>query len=282
MKTIIQAWTHECHNVETGPGKLYWGLGDLVRSTMFLHQYCRSKGYRFIVDYQCHPVSSFLVKQNHDFEAFVYENKERIPFVSRGKVIPFIEESTDEIILLFACEFCKEPLPDETLTFIKSILVPNKGLQSMINQHLGMLPANFGILHVRLGDEAMAGQLTPNAVGKAIKIVQKHGTSNDLFITDSDTLKKAVTELGLIRVFNLKIGHLGICKEPEVVQDTLVEFFIIASATKITTYTIYPWISSFVYWISKVYDVPLKSVFGGSIKLKFYRLFWNIQSKLSR
>jgi hypothetical protein len=112
--------------------------------------------------------------------------------------------------------------------------------------------------------------------------VQKHGTSNDLFITDSDALKKAVTELGLIRVFNLKIGHLGLCKEPEVVQDTLVEFFLIANASKIKTYTIYPWISSFVYWISKVYNIPLKSIYGGSFKLMLYRLFWNIQSKLSR
>jgi hypothetical protein len=39
----------------------------------------------------------------------------------------------------------------------------------------------------------MAGQVTPNAFGKAIKIVQKHGTPKDLFITDSDTLKKAVS-----------------------------------------------------------------------------------------
>jgi hypothetical protein len=282
MKTIIQAWTQECLNVETGPGKLYWGLGDLIRSTMFLHQYCLLKGYRFVVDFQCHPVSSFLEKQEHEFQTFVFENRNQIPFVPRGKVIPFIEDSSNEIILLFGCEFCREPLPTETLDFVKKFLVPNQELQMMINRHLAILPADFGILHFRLGDEAMEGQLTQNELGKAIKILQKHGTPNDLFITDSEALKIEVIKLGLLRVFKLKIGHLGLCKDHEIIRDTLVEFFVITSATKIKTYTVYPWISSFVYWISKVYAIPLQSVFGGSIKLILYRLFWNIQSKLSK
>jgi len=46
MKTIIQVWTQECVNVEIGKDNLYWGFGDMIRSTIFLHQFCLKKGYK--------------------------------------------------------------------------------------------------------------------------------------------------------------------------------------------------------------------------------------------
>jgi hypothetical protein len=126
----------------------------------------------------------------------------------------------------------------------------------------------------------MDNDLDGGEIQKSLRTVYKHADKNSLLVTDSKLLKEQVALRGGFNTFDLKIGHLGYCNDRSTVQDTLVEFFLISGATKIKTYTVYPWISSFVYWISKVYDIPLQSVFGGSLRLVFFRIFWNVQSKL--
>jgi hypothetical protein len=280
MKTIIQVWTQECVNVKTGKDNLYWGLGDMIRSTIFLHQLCLKKGYKLIVDHQLHPVSEFLVDAEHQFSELIRANEHNIQHVPRGKVIPFIESSNEEVIFLFATEFCLEKISQETKVFMKKLLTPNSTMSLIIDAYRQQLPLGYRIMHVRLGDSSMENDLDDIQIKRSMKTVYKHLDQHSLLVSDSKILKKKVETMGLFNVLDLKIGHLGYCKDRSTVQDTLVEFFLISGATKIKTYTVYPWISSFVYWISKLYDIPLTSVFGGSLRLVFFRLFWNVQNKL--
>jgi len=280
MKTIIQVWTQECATVETGKDHLYWGLGDMIRSTIFLHQFCLKNGYHLIVDHQLHPVTEFLAYSEHPFSALIRENKNNILHVPRGKVIPFIESSKEEVIFLFATEFCLEDISQDTKVFMKSVLTPNAAMYNLIDGYRQKIPQGYRVMHCRLGDSLMDAELDSVEIQQHLKTVSKHADKNSLLVTDSNVLKSKVGMNGQVNVFELKIGHLGYCKDLSTVQDTLVEFFLIAGASTIKTYTVYPWISSFVYWISKVYDIPLQSVFGGSIKLFLFRMFWNVQSKL--
>lgn len=280
MKTIIQVWTQECVNVQTGQDNLYWGFGDIIRSTIFLHQYCFKKGYHLIVDHQFHPVSEFLIQSEHRYTQLIRDNRQNIPFVPRGEVIPFIESSENQIVFLFASEFCLEKISQDTKQFIKSILTPNSAMTKLIADYREKLPDRYSILHCRLGDSFMNKKDEQVVIQKHVNIVQKHINSKSLLVTDSKDLKKKVKNQGIANILDLKIGHLGYCKDSSIVQDTLVEFFLITGATKIKTYSVYPWISSFVYWISKVYDIPLKSVFGRSPLYFAYRLFWNIQKNI--
>jgi hypothetical protein len=82
MKTIIQVWTQECVNVEIGKDNLYWGFGDMIRSTIFLHQFCLKKGYNLIVDHQFHPVSEFFL-----FTCCCAFGHTIIPFHSQSEVL---------------------------------------------------------------------------------------------------------------------------------------------------------------------------------------------------
>jgi hypothetical protein len=280
MKTVIQVWTQECVNVEIGKDKLYWGLGDMIRSTIFLHQFCLKKGYNLIVDHQLHPVTEFLVDSGHPFSELIQENRHNIPHVPRGKVIPFIESSKEEVVFLFAAEFCLEKIGLETKLFMKSLLRPNSTMSLLVDGYRQKLPKEYRVMHCRLGDYSMDNDSDGVEIQKYLKIVYQHVDQNTLLVSDSKLLKKQVEIHGGFKAFDLKIGHLGYCKDRSIVQDTLVEFFLISGSTKIKTYTVYPWISSFVYWISKLYDIPLQSVFGGSLRLVFFRLFWNVQSKL--
>lgn len=280
MKTIIQVWTQECANVQTGKGNFYWGFGDMIRSTIFLHQFCLKNGYHFIVDHQLHPVTEFLAHLEHPFSALIRENKNNILHVPRGKVIPFIESSKEDVIFLFATEFCLEKISQDTKAFMKSILTPNAAMNNLIDSYHRKLPQGYRVMHCRLGDSSIDADLDSVEIQRYLKIIYRHADKNCFLVTDSHVLKSKVGMNDQVNVFELKIGHLGYCKDKSIVQDTLVEFFLITRASTIKTYTVYPWISSFVYWISKVYDIPLQSVFGGSLKLFFFRMFWNVQSKL--
>lgn len=166
MKTIIQVWTQECANVIIGPDNWYWGLGDMIRSSIFLHQFCIKKGYTFIIDHQLHPVSDFLVKQNHPYIDLIVQNRHNILHVPRGKVISFIDSSDDDVVYLFATEFCHENISQITKDFIKSVLTPSIHLSGIIDQYFLNLPKSYKIFHCRLGDEVMRNGIEGNGFKK--------------------------------------------------------------------------------------------------------------------
>lgn len=228
MKTIIQVWTQECANVETGKDHLYWGFGDMIRSTIFLHQFCMKNGYHLIVDHQLHPVTEFLAHAEHPFSTLIRENKNNILHVPRGKVIPFIESSKEDVIFLFATEFCLEDISQDTKAFMKSILIPNAAMHNLIDSYRQKLPQGYRVMHCRLGDSLMGAELDSVEILQHLKTVSKHADKNSLLVTDSNVLKNQVGMNGPVNVFELKIGHLGYCKDFSTVQDTLVEFFLIA------------------------------------------------------
>lgn len=51
--------------------------------------------------------------------------------------------------------------------------------------------------------------------------------------------------------------HIGY-ESNESLTDTLFEFFLITKSKKIKTYSKYEWISGFVFWAHKIYDIPLQ------------------------
>ena len=68
MKTVIHCWTHEFNINQDHLNKynylkekdFYFGLGDLIRSTIKLYYLSKTLGFNFIVDIQLHPISEYL------------------------------------------------------------------------------------------------------------------------------------------------------------------------------------------------------------------------------
>lgn len=53
--------------------------------------------------------------------------------------------------------------------------------------------------------------------------------------------------------------HIGVHNNNLIgVKDTLLDFFIQSNSKKIKTFSPYSWISGFVHWNCKVFDIPLE------------------------
>jgi hypothetical protein len=86
-----------------------------------------------------------------------------------------------------------------------------------------------------------------------------------IFVCDSYIVKNRLKHDGFFQTNNISFidvdgGHIGYEQNNEKIKNTLLEFFIVSKANTIKTYSVYPWISGFVFWTAKLYDIPLSSV----------------------
>jgi hypothetical protein len=87
--------------------------------------------------------------------------------------------------------------------------------------------------------------------------LKQNKEENDILISDTKKLKKYIFMYDNIYMFDTKVCHLGLSKEPDEIRDTLFEFFLLTYATKIKTYCKIHSMSGFIKWISKIYDIPV-------------------------
>jgi hypothetical protein len=256
MKTIIQVWTHKCVNIS--PDASSWGLGDILRGTIKLYQLCKENNYRFIVDMQLHNLSNYLVHRKHEYSDLIQQNKDNILFVYNDELENYIFNNDKNILYFFTNSYCNENL-DYEKEFIQNLLTPNHQLKEYISNKILDIPDNYNILHYRLGDDDLVRNENNHQYDVYLNHLKKNIEENDVFISDSNYFKKIVcrddTQIRMVDVLPRHIGYDG-----EPLNDTLFEFFLITKCQKIKTYSKYSWISGFVYWIHKVYDIPLVSI----------------------
>jgi hypothetical protein len=86
---------------------------------------------------------------------------------------------------------------------------------------------------------------------------------NDILITDSNDFRNYVrSHHSSAFVFDHDVCHIGYHHDTEHMPgicNTLVEFFLCTEASKLKTFSIYGWVSGFIYPIHKIYDIPLQS-----------------------
>ena len=131
------------------------------------------------------------------------------------------------------------------------------------------LPKNkFNIIHFRLSDNF---NINKKIQDNNIKIPKEYLQSlenifvsnyekNDILLTNNENFKNYIKNKYNCSTFYTKIFHLGLLKnntDKKIIMDSLLELFIQAKSHKIKTYSDYKWISRYVYWNSKIYNIPL-------------------------
>jgi hypothetical protein len=272
MKTVIQVWTNKCINKKFDPNdsSTYWGIGDLIRGTIKLYQLSRIMKFELLVDINLHPVSNFLEKSKHSYTSHVINNQDTIEFLYTHDLKSGLCDrlkSNYEIILLSTNDEVATtcPITDDCKQFIKSNLTPNPEFKQYLDTIISNLPfKEYNILHLRLGDNELVKKKKAlhdykSFIDKFIE-TKMFNPITDIIITDSQTLKTYLQTNTQIYTPDTQLCHIGLAQNLEPVRDTLVEFFITTHSKKITSFSIYTWVSNFVLWTSKIYDIPLISV----------------------
>lgn len=270
MKTIIHVWTHE-FNIDQkhltkynyyNETEFYFGLGDLLRSTIKLYNLSKTMNFRLIVDLQLHPISSFLEMQKTEYSDYVIQNKNNIDYVCYGAVEDYINETNKDVSLILTNDFFQGVVTNDCKNFMKNILKPTIEYKQYINFLLRQLPfENYNIIHYRLNDDEFKNKnSTKNLdyLNEMTNSLNRHKEKNDVLVTDSLSFKEYSFLNSEVFIFDTKLCHLGLSKDYHAIRDTLFEFFLITGAKKIKTYCKIHSVSGFVKWISEIYDIPIQ------------------------
>jgi hypothetical protein len=261
MKTVIQVWTHSVKNLVTTENYGYWGIGDIIRGTIKLFQLSKRMNFRLIVDIQLHPISAFLSYHNHEYSDLIKNNKNDINFIFPNNVENYINNCDENVIYFVTNDQCNDFLTDECKAFIKNIFIPNDIFSKYMAKKNKEIPyENYNILHYRAGDAELVRRDNIAHNDAELNCIVSNMETNDIFICDSINFKNFVKNNTNIFMFDIQVAHMGYHKNKEHIIDTLFEFFVIMNSKKIKTHSVYPWTSGFVYWIHKIYDIPLQKI----------------------
>ena len=270
MKTVIHVWTHEFNINKDHLSKynhynekeFYFGLGDLMRSTIKLYELSKIMNFRLIIDLQLHPISSFLEIEKTEYSNYVLQNKNNIDYVCYGGVEDYINESNKNVLLILTNDFFNGTITNDCKVFMKNILKPTSEYQKFINFQLSTLPfSEYNIIHYRLNDDEFKNSNNVKNIEYLNSIIYSLNTNkekNDVLLTDSMSFKEYSFLNSDVFIFDTKLCHLGLSKDYYAVRDTLFELFLITYSKKIKTYCKIHTVSGFVKWISEIYDIPIQ------------------------
>lgn len=271
MKTVIHVWSHDFNINQQQLKKynilneknFYFGLGDLIRSTIKLFELSKIMNFNLVVDLQLHPISSFIECSENDFSELVRQNKNNIDYVCYGALENYINENNNNVMYILTNDFFEGTISNECKQFIKNLLKPTKEYEKYINYQLSTIPyENYNILHYRLNDDEFKNNSYKdiNHFNNLLYNLNNNKENNDVLLTNSLLFKEFLFSNSDVFFFDTKLCHLGLSKDYDAIRDTLFEFFLITRSNKIKTYCKIHAVSGFVKWISQIYDKPIITI----------------------
>lgn len=291
-KTVVHVWKQNCRNYPSS----FWGIGDLVRGSVGLYQFCKNYNFNLIVDISLYPVSKYLEKIEHPHSDKVKEDKDLFDFVQNYEYHILQNFYQNNVDLLFFntnayLHVYDTELEPDLKHFIKNILTPNNELEKYIEQtleNLELTNKKYNVIHYRLGDsEIVYGNQNNNyyklyqhflhqleIIDQSNQKQEKEEKNNIILISDSQMFKKYIknklsetTDFSydsyesklnkIIKTLDFPICHLGTTENDITTRNTLTELFIISKSEKINTFSVYSHISGFAYLCHKIFDVPI-------------------------
>lgn len=245
------------------------GLGDKIRGAISIYQYCKENNYNCFFNAQHSKIGKFLL--NYDISSNISKDTKIHQLLNvydkPNALSDFInqvikESSNNEIIAISTNLIPKEPISKDDINFLENIMKPNNKLQKKIDKINNSLPNNYTIQHYRFKDHS---EPDDNICEKCCQTLLSSYSETDILMSNSNKFKNYVkTRIPNIYTLEPKTSnsemHIGLNQDESIVEFTLIEYNIIKKAKKIKTYSEYNWISAFVLWPSKIYNIPLKIV----------------------
>lgn len=260
------------------------GIGDFIRGSFFLLQFCMLNNLEFDVDYSNHPVSNFLHKEN---EYIKYEiNCDNIIYYEPNnqcetnvkfykEFISYLNSINSETLYFFSNNYPYMKIGDFQRNFIRKNFLPNNILKESIEESLKNLNLdknNFVVLHIRSGDrfivsnEDLDDEITNtvnNLINETININDKY-----LLLSDNNKLKNYISNNYSNFIINsYDIAHTGYNQDNnDNIKNTLIDFFIMSYSSKIISYSPYGHGSGFSEYCSIIFNIPYEF---HSLNIKF-------------
>jgi hypothetical protein len=269
-KTVIQVWTHAISNRTVTHFENRFGLGDLLRGSIGLLQYCEKNDYECIIDTSLHPISQLLQSKKHMYSDLIEENKNNIQGIfsdhmyTSDNICAYMDnELLNKDIIFFFSNFALDvfatPPSQKVIDAINNLLAPTPLFKEYQEKMLLTLPfSDFSVIHIRLGDDDLITESgTADYQQILFKRILDNNETNHVLLSTSKKFKDFVKTITPIFMYDEPVAHLGFHTEIDKIQHTLFEFLLLCKAKKIYSYSIYNWTSGFAKLASYLNNIEL-------------------------
>ena len=269
------------------------GLGDFIRGSYFLMEFCDKNNIPFSVNILNHPISQFLeIYQNK--QPFIINNINKFeeinfqPHISKNNIITNVYDNStnnkfikylrkqhifNKKIYTYIIAYPSEKIDKKHKEYMKQILKPCKQLELIVDNmllELELVKKQFIIIHIRYGDDFLIkkkSKIEKNHLVMIQKILDKLDSSQKyLLISDNIIIKNILSsKYPFIKTHFNKISHTGegvahtggeLELETIRLQNTMIDFNMFSHASRVIAFSIYKHGTGFSRWSSETYSVP--------------------------
>ena len=262
------------------------GLGDFIRGSYFLMEFCNNKHIPYHINIQNHPVSQFLeIGENkqpplvHKINRFELRNYN--PHISENNIITNICDSSindsflrylskqhavDQKIYVYTISYPSTKISEKNKTYMRQMLTPSKSLALLVDNtltDLGLVKKQFTIIHIRYGDDFLIKNIKDikkSHLERLQHTLDRLDSSQTYLLISDNTIIKNILSLKYPFVtthFN-DITHTGegIHLETHKLQNTMIDFYLFSHATNVIAFSTYKHGTGFSKWATATYSVP--------------------------
>jgi hypothetical protein len=262
------------------------GLGDFIRGSYFLMQFCKKYNISYNINLLNHPISQFLdIYKNKNSLNYTNINKfgntNHNPHILHNDIITNIyDDSIDNEFLNFLSKqtVFNKTIYIYTITYptntidqahketMKKIFKPTDNLSLLVDiklTNLQLVKYKFEIIHIRYGDQYLIDSDETINETKFMTIISELKKLNSskiyLLISDNNIIKKKILKYyPFLKTDFCEITHTGegVDINMNKLRNTMLDFYLISYSTKVMAFSIYNHGTGFSKWISETYNIP--------------------------
>jgi len=288
IKEIENVYQEKYNNINAS------GLGDFIRGSYFLMEFCDKNNISFNINILNHPISQFLEIYQNKKQPSIINNINRFeevnfqPHISNNDIITNIYDSStnnkfinylnkqhvfNKKIYTYIISYPSEKIDENHKEYMKQILKPCKQLELLVDKmllELQLVKKQFIIIHIRYGDDFLIkkkSNIEKNHLAMIQKILNKLDLNQKyLLISDNIIIKNILSlKYPFIKTHFNRITHTGegephtggeLELETIKLQNTMIDFNMFSHASSVIAFSIYKHGTGFSRWITETYSVP--------------------------
>jgi len=289
----IKQYSHKLHHVKKivnvfqpyYKNKKGCGLGDFIKGSYFLYQYCKIANKECEINLRYHLISSVVdieypeipLAQQHaiemcdhkNFHPNVFDKQNIIHYMSTIESIhSYLSRCTIAHQTMYVYLTCYPlfTIEDDARTFIKYSFAPSHLIDYMVSSMLEphqLETRTYHLIQIRCGDSCLIryDTLQQNYILQLVSIIKGHMQSQKTYIliADSDALKKTIVSyLPELMIYDYAIAHTGegVDQQSDGVVGTTIDYTLLSGALSIYSISTYEHGSSFSKWCAETYRIP--------------------------
>ena len=262
------------------------GLGDFIRGSYFLMQFCDDNNIPYNINLLNHPVSQFLEIYINK-QPLIYNNINKFgltnhnPHILDNHIITniynhsindnFIQFLSDQQVFnqklyVYTISYPTAKIDQTHTEYMRHVLKPCPKVSLSVDAlllKLELVKKQFTIIHIRYGDDFLINnkeEIKKSHLEMIQNILDKLDISQNFLLISDNTIIKNIIQLKypFIKTHFNEITHTGegIHIETNKLQNTMIDFYLFSHAIKIIAFSIYKHGTGFSKWSAETYNVP--------------------------